>query len=104
MSRPFSYNDDNFTVIGNILFCHIKLSTEVPAGDYIVEVPSAIYNRLAYTTNSMTRERYALNAFASYVISVGIVSDDGKYYMVANGVLNGKLYKYLTGWYYLKDI
>lgn len=104
MSRPFSYNDDNFTVIGNILFCHIKLSTEVQTGDYIVEVPSAIYNRLSYTTNSMMRERYALNAFASYSISVGIVSNDGKYYIVANGVVNGKLYNYLTGCYYLKDI
>ena len=25
MSRPFSYNDENFTVIGNMLFCHFKL-------------------------------------------------------------------------------
>lgn len=104
MSRPFSYNDDNFTVIGNILFCHIKLSTELQAGDYIVEVPSAIYNRLSYTTNSMMRQRYGLNIFAGYSIPVGIVSNDGKYYMVANAVLNGKLYDYLTGCYYLKDI
>lgn len=104
MSRPFSYNDDNFTVIGNILFCHIKLSTEVKTGEHIVEVPSAIYDRLAYTTNSMTRERDVLNAFASYAFSVGIVRQDGKYYMVSNADLNGKLYKYLAGYYYLKDI
>lgn len=25
MSRPFSYNDENFTVIGNMLFGHIKI-------------------------------------------------------------------------------
>ena len=85
-------------------FCHIKLSKEVKTGDYIVEVPSAIYNRLAYTTNSMMREQYGLNIFAGYTISVGIVSNDGKYYLVANGDLNGKLYNYLTGCYYLKDI
>lgn len=24
MSRPFSYNDENFTVIGNICFIHLK--------------------------------------------------------------------------------
>lgn len=104
MSRPFSYNDENFTVIGNMLFCHIKLSKELQTGDYIVEVPPAIYNRLSYTTNSMMRERHALNTFASYSISIGIVSNDGKYYMVANATLNGKLYNYLTGYYYLKDI
>lgn len=85
-------------------FCHIKLSKELKSGEYIVEVPVAIYNRLAYTTNSMTRERYGLNIFASYNISIGIVSNDGKYYMVSNEVLNGKLYNYLTGQYYLKDI
>lgn len=104
MSRPFSYNDDNFTVIGNMLFCHIMLSKEVPTGGHIVEVPPAIYNRLSYTTANMFRERSALGVFASYAISVGIVKDDGKYYIVANGVVNGKLYQYLTGFYYLKDI
>lgn len=26
MSRPFSYNDENFTIIGNVLFFHV-LST-----------------------------------------------------------------------------
>lgn len=31
MSRPFSYNDENFTVIGNILFCHIMVTNEVKA-------------------------------------------------------------------------
>lgn len=25
MSRPFSYNDENFTVIGNTLFIHVFL-------------------------------------------------------------------------------
>ena len=104
MSRPFSYNDDNFTVIGNMLFCHIMLSKSVPTGEHIVEVPPAIYNRLSYTTNSMFRERYELGVFASYAISVGIVNDGGKYYIVANGLVNGKLYKYLTGFYLLKDI
>ncbi len=30
MSRPFSYNDEDFTVIGNILFVHIKITQYVP--------------------------------------------------------------------------
>lgn len=28
MSRPFSYNDENFTVIGNILFAHVDIGTK----------------------------------------------------------------------------
>lgn len=28
MSRPFSYNDENFTVIGNLLFVHFKYEDE----------------------------------------------------------------------------
>lgn len=39
MSRPFSYNDDNFTVIGNLLFCHIKTNRNIPPNTKIVDVP-----------------------------------------------------------------
>lgn len=104
MSRPFSYNDENFTVVGNVLFCHIKLSSQVQIGEHIVEVPPAIYNRLLCTTANMTRERFVLNDYASYAISTTITQDNGKYYLIANGVVNGKLYNYLNGIYYLKDI
>lgn len=104
MSRPFSYNDENFTVIGNVLFCHIKLSLSVPSGEHIVEIPPAIYNRLLSTTCAMTRERFALNNYASYSISTTIIQDNGKYYLIANSVVKGELYNYLNGIYYLKDI
>lgn len=47
MSRPFSYNDENFTVIGNMLFIHIL----IPEGftedkDLIVDIPPEINKRL----------------------------------------------------------
>lgn len=29
MSRPFSYNDENFTVIGNMLFIHIIITEAI---------------------------------------------------------------------------
>jgi hypothetical protein len=32
LSRPFSYNDENFTIIGNVLFFHV-LSTGALAGN-----------------------------------------------------------------------
>lgn len=39
MSRPFSYNDENFTVIGNVLFIHIRVNKEISINDNIVEIP-----------------------------------------------------------------
>lgn len=39
MSRPFSYNDENFTVIGNVLFIHLLYEKAAPADALLVEVP-----------------------------------------------------------------
>nr|DAW89471.1 MAG TPA: hypothetical protein [Caudoviricetes sp.] len=37
MSRPFSYNDENFTVIGNILFVHIYIGKKAyEVGDTLI--------------------------------------------------------------------
>lgn len=46
MSRPFSYNDKNFTVIGNMLFIHICYNYNVSPGAIIADVPLAIRNRV----------------------------------------------------------
>lgn len=49
MSRPFSYNDENFTVIGNVVFIHCKISSNpYSEGDTICIIPPAIYDRLFY--------------------------------------------------------
>ena len=48
MSRPFSYNDENFTVIGNVLFVHFKYENAAPIGTRLIEVPSAICDRLLF--------------------------------------------------------
>lgn len=39
MSRPFSYNDENFTVIGNVCFGHI-LAKPTSANEIICEIPA----------------------------------------------------------------
>ncbi len=50
MSRPFTYNDENFTVIGNILFIHAKLahSPEGPESwrEQPIKIPPGITERL----------------------------------------------------------
>ena len=51
MSRPFSYNDENFTVIGNLLFVHFASNKKYDAKEPVLEVPYEIYSRLITYTN-----------------------------------------------------
>ena len=47
MSRPFSYNDENFTVINNMLFVHINIGKEIYQGnDKIIAIPPKILDRM----------------------------------------------------------
>ena len=48
MSKPFSYNDENFTVINNMLFIHIEFIAPYTAGDSIISVPPEIAKRILY--------------------------------------------------------
>lgn len=51
MSRPFSYNDENFTVIGNMLFIHIRYKYGVFPGTVIEDVPQEIRKRVCHYEN-----------------------------------------------------
>ena len=48
MSRPFSYNDENFTVIGNILFIHIPFNGKAEPHQIICHIPPEINKRIQY--------------------------------------------------------
>lgn len=48
MSRPFSYNDENFTVIGNLLIMHIPFSGTTVRNQKIIPVPPEIVKRIPY--------------------------------------------------------
>lgn len=107
MSRPFSYNDENFTVIGNILFLHIKITKEFHKYDNIVEIPQAIYDRMYHKSlyiqlSSNTDNDYTcfwLNSCISKSIS------DGKYYLsTSDDISNSFIGFYLLAWYVIKDI
>jgi hypothetical protein len=52
LSRPFSYNDENFTVIGNILFVHFVDQKKRGANEPVIEVPYEIFRRLVSLNNS----------------------------------------------------
>lgn len=51
MSRPFSYNDENFTVIGNILFVHFNDTVQREKNEPVLDVPPAILKRMVSFTN-----------------------------------------------------
>ena len=104
MSRPFSYNDENFTVIGNVLFCHIKINEPLEIDDVIAEIPPEIYYRLIQETVMGTISRkFGMNVFDVYKLSAYVSEEDGKYYLKTLDLLNGA-YFIFTAYMFLKDI
>lgn len=51
MSRPFSYNDENFTVIGNVLFIHRHYNLNLFNGLEFLKIPPEIKKRLYHKEN-----------------------------------------------------
>lgn len=103
MSRPFSYNDENFTVIGNLLFCHIKVSSDFAGGD-IVEIPPEIYKRLVSFSNVFVTSRAELNTRTASNIYIGIRLVNKRYVFFSGGTVDWKQIDYLYSVYLLKDI
>lgn len=53
MSRPFSYNDECFTVIGNMLFIHIPYKYRIFPGAILEDVPHEIKKRIYHNENCL---------------------------------------------------
>jgi hypothetical protein len=103
MSRPFSYNDENFTVIGNILFCHIKLNKDLNDNDNIIEIPPALYYRICQKTImfNFLRQRGSED-IDSYTRVTYISEENGKYYIkIFHGTVGTF---FITSYVILKDI
>ena len=104
MSRPFSYNDKNFTVIGNILFCHIEINRILQSNDIIVEIPPAIYNRIIQESivGNLVRQ-LGTNNFDSYMLNAYIYKEGNKYYIKTTNGTGGTSFIFLA-YMVLKDI
>ena len=105
MSRPFSYSDENFTVIGNVLFCHIKIKKAILKTEPIVEIPPEIYARMLHNGQKFNKEGRDLDViYNGNSIDVGVKQlEDKKYVLFAQS----NIYEtglYLVGFYILKDI
>lgn len=105
MSRPFSYSDENFTVIGNVLFCHIKIKKRILNSNPIVEIPPEIYDRMLITGQKFNKEGGTLNViYTGNSIDVGVKQLEDKRYVL---FAQDNIYEtglYLVGYFILKDI
>lgn len=93
MSRPFSYNDENFTVNGNLLIVHVSFSGETSPNQVICHVPPEISKRLVYNgfMGSYNRSPYSsLSNISLYVrdndliISNRGTYSDGQFFAITN--------------------
>lgn len=104
MSRPFSYSDENFTIIENVLFCHIKIKEEILANQPIVEIPPAIYARMVFYTQRFSQSVPIINSDRYDNVLVGVGTQDSKkYFLFCNDNIT-LIGSYLIGYYILKDI
>lgn len=103
MGRPFSYSDENFTVIGNVLFCHIKIKERVLKNQPIVEIPPEIYARMLFNSQRLNQVQKGLNNHYVSNIDVGVKQGSKNYFMYCNSDIY-ETGTYLTGYYILKDI
>lgn len=101
MSRPFSYNDENFTVIGNVLFIHIYVSN-VKANERIMEIPYEIGKRCIQRSAQGFLQAAGLYKSYGYLFSGIITYENGKYYLSTSSDI--KAVYYATAFLFLKDI
>ena len=105
MSRPFSYDDENFTVIGNVLFCHILVEKTLYVDRYIIEIPPEIYKRLLYKSCVFTCLGTIDDEIVTQFVNVGVsVNPNSRKYYLYTGSVVSDVGNYLIGYYILKDI
>lgn len=91
MSRPFSYNDENFTVIGNVLFIHVLVNKVEPLQP-IVEIPYEIGRRLLYKTAMGFLQIVDSYGGLGYSFVGTVIYDGDKYYLSTRSAISQKYY------------
>lgn len=101
MSRPFSYNDENFTVIGNVVFVHVLVKQTEPL-QKIVEIPYEIGRRLLYKTAMGFLQIVNNYGGLGYTFVGTVIHEDNKYYLSTRNSINQEYYA--TAFLIIKDI
>lgn len=103
MSRPFSYNDESFTVIGNILFVHVDIGgNDYTVGQTLCTIPQAIFTRMTtYNQQAALSNKFTGGSGSSIGVTC---TEDGKLITQTNITKESTLPRYVFTWYCLKDI
>lgn len=103
MSRSFSYNDENFTVIGNVLYVHFKYEDVAEAGTRLIEIPPAIYDRLLFFSN-VCAAVYAVNGANAASFALTVIEYNNKCYFSNKIAIGAGVGRYIYATFMLKDI
>lgn len=101
MSRPFSYNDENFTVIGNILFIHANIGgREYEQDETIFTIPQAIFIRM----KNYNQQAALANDLTGGSSTVPVSCKENGDFVVHYEIKPVSSVRYLFTWFPLKDI
>lgn len=103
MSRPFSYNDENFTVIGNVLFVHFKYEQAAEPGTILIEIPPAICDRLLFFS-SFCMTVFGRKDTNSGQVVLTVIDRNNKCYLTNKNPIGAGADKYIFGTFMLKDV
>lgn len=103
MSCPFSYNDENFTVIGNILFVHADIGGDAyTVGQTLCTIPQAIFTRMTtYNQQAYVSNKYFGHSGSTITVSC---TEDGNLATRTAITTASNLPRFVFTWYCLKDI
>ena len=103
MSRPFSYNDENFTVIGNILFVHVDIGGDAyVVGQKLISIPQAIFSRMtSYNQQAAVSNKFTGGSGSSIGVTC---TEDGTLITRTAITAASTLPRFVLTWYCLKDI
>lgn len=99
MSRPFSYHDEHFDVIGNVLFVHYESVYPLRPGVGFLDIPPEIEKRLfsvdnCFIVSTLTNNNYIVPITVfdhSFIVRIDVPSTTNKR-------------RFFYAWYPLKDI
>ena len=104
MSRPFSYNDENFTVINNVLILHAKIIKDISKDEEFVEIPPEIFNRMDYYTYVAISVLDRINVRTASTVIIGVKDIDGRKYFYTSKALLKDTTSSVIALFMLKDI
>lgn len=102
MSRPFSYNDENFTVINNILFVHLNVGKGTYVRDSaLITIPPKIFDRM------VTYNQYCYGSTKEYNnegYNLYLKADENGIFRNVPDIPESSTDKVIYTWFLLKDI